>query len=272
MYMVDMDRSAEEFNRLVVIMARLRDPGGCPWDREQDYSTLKRYIIEEAYELVEAIEGGSPEAIREECGDLLLQVVFISRMAEELGDFDVVGVMSGLSQKLIRRHPHVFAGVDAKNSDEVLKNWEQIKIGERREKKEDPSVLAGVPRALPSLLRASRMQERAGKVGFDWPKGDISPVLAKVEEEIAELKEALALDPRSSEVREELGDVIFALANLARHLKIDPEEAAQAACEKFAHRFRQVEEMVGWTGRGLDTFTLEELDGYWESAKKRERV
>jgi len=270
--MVDMNKTADNFNYLVSIIARLREPGGCPWDREQDYSTLGRYIIEEAYELIEAIESGRPAAICEECGDLLLQVIFVARIAEELGDFDIAEAMSGLSRKLIRRHPHVFAGTDVKDSDEVLKNWEQIKVGERRIKNEDFSVLAGVPRGLPSLLRAARMQERAGKVGFDWPKGDIAPVLAKAEEEIAELKEALASNPNSREVKEEIGDTLFALVNLSRHLKIDPEAAVQEACEKFARRFRYVEDMAYRTGRGWDDFTLDELEGYWVLAKENEIV
>lgn len=270
--MVDLKISAEKFNEFVEIMARLRSPGGCPWDREQDHLTLRRYIIEEAYELIEAIESGNSRAICEECGDLMLQVVFVARIAEELGEFDIAGVMAGISQKLIRRHPHVFADTSVKDSEEVLRNWEQIKVGERKEKKEDPSVLAGIPRGLPSLLRAQRMQERAGKVGFDWPQGDITPVLAKVEEEIAELKAAMAENPNSPQVGEELGDVIFALGNLARHLHLDAESAAHRTCEKFASRFRYVEKEVAQTGREWSDFTLGELDFFWMAAKQREKV
>lgn len=270
--MVDKQISAERFNELIHIMERLRAPDGCPWDREQDYSTLRRYIIEEAYELIEAIESGASRAICEESGDLLLQVVFIACIAEELCDFNIADVISALCEKLVRRHPHVFGNVDVANSDEVLKNWEQIKIGERKVKNEDTSVLAGVPRGLPALLRASRMQERAGKVGFDWPQGDLKPVLAKVEEEIAELKEAITRDPRSKGVEEELGDALFALANLSRHLKINPEAAAHQACEKFRSRFRRVEEAAAETGRAWSDFTLKELDEYWISAKKKEKV
>lgn len=270
--MVDKKFSTEKFNELVGIMERLRAPGGCPWDREQDYFTLRRYIIEEAYELIEAIEGGVPRAICEECGDLMLQVIFIARMAEELGEFDITDVMSGLAQKLIRRHPHVFGDKDVKNSDEVLRNWEQIKVGERKEKQEDVSVLSGIPRALPSILRALRMQERAAKVGFDWPQGNLTPVLAKVEEELAELKEAIAENPTADEVREELGDLFFALANLSRHLKIDPESAVHQACEKFASRFRFIEKSANEIGREWNDFTLEELENYWNAAKQRERV
>lgn len=270
--MVDKTKLAEKFIEFFDIMKRLRAPGGCPWDREQDYLTLKRYIIEEAYELIEAVDGGNPSAICEECGDLMLQVVFVSCIAEELGDFDVTDVLDGISRKLIRRHPHVFGDIEAKSSDEVLRNWEQIKAAERKEKKEDPSVLAGVPRGLPSLLRASRMQERAAKIGFDWPPGNIMPVLAKVEEEINELKEAIAVDPGSAKVSAELGDVFFALANLSRHLKIEPESAAHRACKKFDSRFRFVEKKSAATGRPSGDFTLEELEGYWISAKQREKV
>lgn len=270
--MVDKMKAAEKFRELVTIMERLRAPDGCPWDREQDHRMLRRYIIEEAYELIEAIDGGNPRAICEECGDLMLQVAFVARIAEELGDFDIADVMAGISQKLVRRHPHVFGDIDVKDSDEVIRNWEQIKAEERREKKEDQSVLAGVPRGLPSLLRASRMQERAAKRGFDWPSGDVTPVLAKVEEEIAELKEAIAANPESAEVCVELGDVLFALANLSRHLKIDPEAAAQQACEKFDSRFRYVEKKAAETGRGWGDFSLDELESYWASAKQREKV
>lgn len=270
--MVDKVKSAERFNEFVGIMERLRAPGGCPWDREQDHLTLRRYIIEEAYELIQAIDEGNPRAVCEECGDLMLQVVFVARIAEELGDFDIADVMTGISQKLIRRHPHVFGDINVKDSDEVIQNWEMIKAGERRQKNEDPSVLSGVPRGLPSLLRASRMQERAAKTGFDWPCGDITPVLAKVEEEIAELKEAITKNPESAEVNEEFGDLLFAMANLARHLKIDPEAAGHKACEKFDSRFRYVEKRAAETGRGWGDFSLEELEAYWVSAKQREKV
>lgn len=270
--MVDKVKSSDRFIEFVSIMERLRAPDGCPWDREQDHQTLRRYIIEEAYELIQAIDEGNSRAICEECGDLMLQVIFVARIAEELGHFDISDVIKGISQKLIRRHPHVFGDINVKNSDEVLQNWEMIKASERREKNEDPSVLSGVPRGLPSLLRASRMQERAAKTGFDWPFDDITPVLAKVEEEIAELKEAIAQNPKSAEVSEELGDVLFAVANLSRHLKLDPEAAGHKACEKFDSRFRYVEKRAAETGRGWGDFSLEELETFWISAKQREKV
>ena len=265
--MVEPCETAEKFNKLVAVMKRLRAPGGCPWDREQDYLSLRRYIIEEAYELVEAIEKEDSHNMCEECGDLLLQVVFVSCMAEERGDFDICDVLDYLTEKLIRRHPHVFGDINVKNSEEVLRNWEQIKVGERKERHEDPSLLAGIPRGLPALLRAYRIQERAAKVGFDWPKGDLTPVMDKVHEEITELEEALS-SGTDNEVEEELGDLMFALANLSRHLKIDPEITLHKACMKFSSRFRLIEEAVSKSKRPWDDFTLDELDEYWVEAKK----
>lgn len=259
---------SEKFNKLVSVMKRLRAPGGCPWDREQDYLSLRRYIIEEAYELVEAIEKNDTENMCEECGDLLLQVVFVSCMAEERGDFDICAVLDHLTDKLIRRHPHVFGDVDVKNSEEVLKNWEQIKVGERKGRCDDASLLAGIPRGLPALLRAYRIQERASKVGFDWPKGDPAPVMDKVREEIKELEEAMS-SGTDNEVEEEIGDLMFAIANLSRHLNIDPETALHKACAKFSGRFRSVEESVSRSEREWNDFTLDELEEYWLDAKKK---
>lgn len=250
-------------------MRQLRAPDGCPWDREQDYLSLRRYIIEEAYELIEAIEGSGSDNICEECGDLLLQVVFVSCMAEELGDFNICQVLDHLTEKLIRRHPHVFGETKVNSSDEVLKNWEQIKVGEREDKKVDSSLLAGIPRGLPALLRAYRIQERAAKVGFDWPKGDPSPVLAKVDEELSELKENIISKAGKENIEEELGDLLFAAANLSRHLKADPEITLHKACVKFTQRFRLVENDVRESGRSWEEFTLDELDGFWEKAKRR---
>jgi XTP/dITP diphosphohydrolase/tetrapyrrole methylase family protein/MazG family protein/ATP diphosphatase len=222
--------------------------------------------------LIEAIESGKMQNVCEECGDLLLQVVFVSCIAEERGEFDVADVMDKLITKLVRRHPHVFGTVDVANSEEVLKNWEQIKVAERKEKHEDASLLAGVPRGLPSLLRAYRMQERAAKVGFDWPKGDLAPVIAKVEEEFAELKEVISEPDASKErIAEELGDFLFAAANLSRHLKVDPEIAAHRACEKFSSRFRYIEKQVADSGKAWQDFSLDELDSFWKQAKASEK-
>lgn len=260
-------KAAEKFTELVGIMKRLRAPGGCPWDREQTYLSLRRYIIEEAYELIQAIENENLENMCEECGDLMLQVVFIGCMAEERGDFTLAQAIEHLSEKLIRRHPHVFGDVSVKNSEEVLKNWEQIKVGERKGREEDPSLMAGIPRGMPALLRAYRIQERAAKPGFDWPKGDISPVLAKVREEIAEVEEAAASGD-GEKTAEEIGDLIFAAVNLARHLKVDPEIAAHRACEKFDSRFRSVERSVEESGRPWKEHSLDELEEYWQKAKQ----
>lgn len=258
----------EKFAKLVSVMKRLRAPDGCPWDREQTYLTLRRYIIEEAYELIQAIENENADNMCEECGDLLLQVVFISCLAEERGDFTVCDVLDAITTKMIRRHPHVFGDVSVKNSDEVLRNWEQIKVKERKGRgEEDHSMMAGVPRGMPALLRAYRIQERAAKVGFDWPKGDTAPVMAKIEEETAELKEAIKAGGKEH-IAEELGDLIFAAVNLSRHLGVDPEINLHKACEKFSGRFRQVEQKVEDSGRPWKEFSLDDLDGFWKEAKK----
>ncbi len=267
--MAEKQATGEKFIKLVEVMRRLRAPDGCPWDREQDYFSLRRCIIEEAYELIEAIENEDRDNICEECGDLMLQTVFISALAEEHDQFDICDVMDRLTEKLIRRHPHVFGETKVNDSEDVLRNWEQIKVGERREKNEDPSLLAGIPRGLPALLRAYRMQERAAKVGFDWPKGDLTPVLAKVEEEFNELKENIRNGAPREATEEELGDLLFAAANLSRHLKADPEITLHKACVKFGDRFRKVEDAVRISGKRWDEFSLEELDKFWEKAKRQ---
>lgn len=196
----------EAFSRLVGIMERLRAPDGCPWDREQDFSSLRRYIVEEAYELVEAIEGDGERAIMEESGDLLLQVVFISQIASEKGFFSIRDVLDGICSKLVHRHPHVFGDVNVADSEEVMRNWEAIKTGEKRKNGSDSSILSGIPRSMPSLLKAYRIQERAAKFGFDWPAGDTSPVIGKVREELSEVEGALA-EGNPEALVEEMGDL-----------------------------------------------------------------
>lgn len=267
--MSDFQSSASKFTKLIEIMKRLRAPRGCPWDREQTYLSLRRYIVEEAYELIEAVENEDISNMKEECGDLLLQVVFISCIAEERGEFEIGGVLDTLIEKLIRRHPHVFGDVCAETSEQVLKNWEQIKVSERKERKEDSSVMAGIPRGLPALLRSYRIQERAAKVGFDWPQNDLQPVLDKVEEELCELKEAIKKSD-SENISEELGDLLFATVNLSRHLKEDPEITLHKACHKFSARFRNVENSVIESGREWSTFSLDELEVLWQKAKTKE--
>ena len=269
------------FDEFVSIMKRLRGPGGCPWDREQKLADLRTYIVEEAYELTDAITAGDMDKVREEAGDLLLQIVFLSSIVSE-GDkigkaFDIEDVVKGISDKLIRRHPHVFqtpeaeiAGVD---SEQVLRNWERIKQEERKGKEEDVSILAGLPKGLPPLLKAHRVQGKAAHVGFDWPKGNLNPLFYKLDEEVAELKEAVALDgsdgAESGAVENELGDLLFMTVNLARHLNVNPDAALSMACNKFMERFRWVEKEAAASGRHLNDCTLEELDALWEEAKRR---
>jgi XTP/dITP diphosphohydrolase/tetrapyrrole methylase family protein/MazG family protein/ATP diphosphatase len=265
-----LENTGSSFQELAEVMRKLRSPGGCPWDREQTFETLRTYIIEESYELVEAITNENISEILEECGDLLLQPVFVSAIAEEKGLFSLADVIDTLREKLVRRHPHVFGDVSVRNSDDVLKNWENIKTDEKmndRKKYKDGSVLSGVPGSLPALVKAYRMQEKAANVGFDWPKGNMDPLFDKVEEEIGELKEALYNEsPVARE--EELGDLFFAMVNLARHLDIDPEVSLHKACSKFEKRFRSVEGQVGASGKKWSEFTLEELDSFWDSAKR----
>ena len=245
----------------------MRAPGGCPWDRKQTLETLRTPITEEAYELADAITKHDMAAIREEAGDLLLQVVFVASIAQELGAFGMKDVVRGICDKLIRRHPHVFGDVEAKDSDEVLRNWERIKSEERREKHESTSILAGIPDGLPPLLKANRIQGKVKHVGFDWPAGDDAPLFAKLDEEIQELKDASrGNDPEHT--AEELGDVLFMVVNIARRLNVDPDAALNMVCEKFRRRFQFMEECARNEGREISDYTLEELDSFWDKAKE----
>lgn len=254
------------FDELVGIIEKLRVE--CPWDKKQTLETLRTYIIEEAYELVEAITKGAPSEIREECGDLLLQIIFVSAIAKETGKFDIDGVIQSISEKLVRRHPHVFGSVVANDSEEVLRNWEQIKLKEKEEKgSANAAILSGVPAGLPALLKAFRIQEKAAHVGFDWERGNLQPVLAKVHEEILELCEANDAG-EFSHIEEEFGDLLFASVNLGRHLGVNPDVALSRANAKFMSRFGLVEKMVAQSGRGWDSFSLDELDDFWNKAKQ----
>lgn len=266
-----MSERAEKFLKLLSVMKRLREPNGCPWDREQNYMSLRKYILEESYELIEAIESGDIGDMTEECGDLLLQVVFVSTIAEERNDFDIKDVLDYISDKLIRRHPHVFGDVTVNDSEEVVKNWEQIKIGERKNKaKKDTSILAGVPRSMPALLRANRIQERAAKLGFDWEKEDLQPLYSKVGEELAEVKQAVETKDKAA-VSDEIGDLLFAVVNLSRHLDNDPEISLHNACAKFSSRFRYIENAVSASEKPWSDYNLDELDKLWEEAKAAEK-
>ncbi len=248
------------------VMKKLRGPGGCPWDKEQTLSDLRTYIVEEAYELVEAISGGRAEDMMEECGDVLLQVVFVAAVAEEQGLFSMKDVLAVLTEKLVRRHPHVFGEGDAATSAEVLQSWEEIKVTEKAKKKKDLSLLGGVPKGLPPLAKAGRIQSKAAHVGFDWKKGELSPLYGKVEEELKEVRQA-AETGKAEEVEEEMGDLFFASVNLARHLGVNPEAALARANGKFDQRFRRVEGYVAADERPWSSYSAEELDGLWNRAK-----
>lgn len=264
------DFGSGTFDDLIGIMKKLRAPGGCPWDAEQTLSSMRRYILEESHELVEAIEEGSLRDVCEECGDLLLQVVFISEIARERGDFGIEDVTRAICEKLVARHPHVFSGVTVKDASEVSRNWEKIKSGERKRRDADSSAMAGIPRGMPALLRAYRIQERAAKRGFDWEAGDTVPVRAKVIEELDEFRAEVAAADGPA-MKEELGDMLFAMVNLSRHLGIDPESALQDANAKFARRFREVESQAAQEGVEMEQMTLEELDAMWRKAKDKIR-
>lgn len=257
-----------DWNDLLDIMKKLRAPGGCPWDAEQTLNSLRRYILEEANELVEAIGDEDTAGVCEESGDLLLQVVFVSAVAAEAGLFDISDVVGGICSKLIKRHPHVFGDVTVKDSSEVGRNWEIIKAGERKSRDEDSSAMAGIPRGLPALLRSLRIQERAAKKGFDWERGDVASVRAKVLEELEELRFEVE-NINAGATQEELGDLLFAAVNMARHLGIDPEGALHEANGKFAARFRVVESIAEERGLAMEKMELAELDEMWKEAKKR---
>ena len=253
------------FSDLVKLMTRLRGPDGCPWDREQTLTTLKPFIIEEAYEVIDAIDRDDRQALAEELGDFLLQAVFIAEIAREEGSFEIDDAITLLHDKLVRRHPHVFADVEARDAEQVLVNWEKLKNEER--KAENKSVLDGVPQALPALLKASRLTEKAARVGFDWRRAE--DVFSKIEEEVGELREAVARGD-AQDVHDELGDLLFAIANIARKLDVNAEEALQSANRKFTRRFTSMESAVRADGRNLDQLSLEQMDALWDEAKARE--
>ena len=250
-------------------MDRLRDPGGCPWDREQTHHSLAPYFLEEAYEVVDAISDGDPAKLCEELGDLLLQIVFVARIARENDWFNLDDVCEKISEKMVRRHPHVFGDREVSGSAEVLQNWEQIKRDERAGTDES-SVLDGVPSSLPALLKAYRMTEKAAAVGFDWRKP--ADVMVKMHEEMAELEEELVKGEASANerVRAEMGDVLFVIANLARHLQVEPETALQGTNATFMRRFKAMEELAQEKGRDFRDMDLAEQDGLWEEVKEAE--
>jgi len=264
--------------RLLEIMAKLRDPdGGCPWDLEQNFRTIAPYTVEEAYEVADAIERGDFEALREELGDLLFQVVFYAQMGREEGRFDFGDIARDIAEKMIRRHPHVFAGADIKTAADQTRAWEEHKAAERAVGIAEPSALDGVPLALPALTRAEKLQKRAARVGFDWPKA--VQVLDKIEEEIAELRAEIGPEIGDSaaatpnpRIEDEVGDLLFALVNLARHLGCDPEQTLRGTNAKFERRFRSIEAALAKQGRGPADASLEEMEELWAAAKRAEKT
>ena len=257
------------FSELVALMARLRAPDGCPWDRQQTHATLKPYLLEEVYEALEAIDAADDAELCKELGDVLLQVVFHAQIAAEEGRFDIEAVGQAIVDKLIRRHPHVFGDANADEADEVLLRWEQIKKQERREQGEAaPSLLEGIPKHLPALMRAYRIQTRVAQQGFDWD--EVDGALDKVEEEFAEVRKAWETDEAAA-VEEEFGDLLFSLVNASRFLKVDPEQALRRAVAKFERRFRALEEIVHARGEEVAALSLAALDEIWDEVKVRER-
>jgi MazG family protein len=266
--------AGEKLSKLVDLMAHLRGPEGCPWDREQDYDTLKGLLLEEAYEVIDTINARDFQGLEDELGDLLFQVVFYSRLAEEEGRFDIDKVIERVHAKLIRRHPHVFGEVHAGNADEALKSWLKVKEQERasaaRSENEEKSVLDGIASALPATLAAYELGLRAAEVGFDWKK--VEDLLEKVEEEIRELRRELNREAgsRSSRLEEEVGDLLFAAANLARFLRSDPETCLRRANQKFRRRFQALEKEMTMRGRNLRECSLEEMESLWNELKSKE--
>lgn len=264
------DRSRPGIERLLEVMRRLRDPErGCPWDKEQSFATIAPYTIEEAYEVADAIRREAWGELAGELGDLLLQVVYHARMAEEAGLFDFEQVAHGIADKMIRRHPHVFGAAVVESAAAQRRAWEEVKAAERAGKAADPSVLADLPLALPALSRAEKLQSRAARIGFDWPEP--APILAKIEEELAEVRDSLAAGRGKAELEEEIGDLLFAVVNLARRLEVDAEAALRAANAKFERRFREVEARARAAGGDPARLDLAALDALWEEVKRQER-
>jgi tetrapyrrole methylase family protein/MazG family protein len=253
----------DEFRKLVEIMARLRANGGCEWDRAQTHETLRQYLVEETHEVIDAIRGGNPDSLCEELGDLFLQILFHAQIASENGQFDITDVIASISEKMVRRHPHVFGDVTADTPEAVSRQWDHIK--KTVENRSHESIVGGIPKEFPSLLRAAKMSKKAARAGFDWERTE--QVLGKVEEELSELKEAMAEgDPAHTE--HELGDVLFSLVNLARFLGLNAEVAMVSVNERFERRFREMEKIAAETGCSIENADMPTLDRLWEMAKK----
>ena len=268
------DPAGQKFEKLVQIMATLRGPSGCPWDKQQDFNSLKPMLVEEVYEVLEAIENNDFDGLSEELGDLLLHVVFHAQLGKEAGQFDINTVIQKISDKLVRRHPHVFGGESASTPEEVIKNWETIKAQEKAEKlqnrtPEQRSLLEGIPGKLPALHEAHQISSRAARVGFDWP--DVDGIFDKLQEEVRELKEAISAggdEGRRERLEDEIGDMLFVIVNIARYLKIDSESALKRANRKFKSRFQYMESELAKQGKNLDQTPLAEMEALWQRAKR----
>ncbi len=262
----NVSKAGEKFQRLVEIMVRLRSAEGCPWDRAQNFDSIKPYVLEETYEVIDAIEARDWRSLAEELGDLMLQSVFFAQMGAEAGKFSIEDSLDAIVEKLIRRHPHVFGAGDAKTPEEVKERWDEIKRDEDRDKgRAEAGLLDRVPRVLPALMEAQQLTARAARVGFDWENAD--QVLLKLDEELKELAEARRQDLRE-EVEQEIGDLLFVLVNLARLLKVDAEQALRGTNAKFRGRFGYLERKLAAKGKPLEQATLAEMDSLWEEAKK----
>lgn len=269
-----MDRKKADIEKLVQLVERLRGENGCPWDREQTRETLKPMLIEEAYEVLDALDSEDPAELKDELGDLLFQVIFHSQIAYEKNEFDLADVIDRSHSKMVRRHPHIFGNADLKTADDVLKNWEDIKAAEKgiesaSKPHSERSLLDGIPSKLPALHRAHQMTAKAARVGFDWPH--LREIMSKMQEEASELLQAQsANDPEK--VADEVGDLLFVAANVARFLGVDPETALARSNSKFENRFRYLESEIKKQGRELRDASLEEMDALWEEAKRKERA
>src|SRR5438093_2336950 len=265
--------TGERFERLVNIMATLRGPNGCPWDKQQDFNSLKPMLIEEVYEVLEAIENNDLDSLAEELGDLLLHVVFHAHLGKEAGQFDINTVVDKISDKLVRRHPHVFGNESVSTAEEVIKNWEAIKAEEKAQKlqnrtPEQRSLLEGIPSKLPAIHEAHQTSSRAARVGFDWP--DVDGIFEKLQEEVRELKEVISSggdETRRERLEDEIGDILFVIVNIARYLKIDSESALKRANRKFKVRFRYMENELARQGKNLEQTSLQEMEALWQKAK-----
>jgi len=257
-------RAQKTLKRLLEIICRLRSPDGCMWDRQQNIKDIGRYLMDETYEVIDAIESGSPEELREEMGDLLFQIFFIAGIAEEAGNFNISDVMENVTQKMIRRHPHVFGDKTVRNIDEIRSNWEDIKKHVENRNRSGAHILAGIPRSMPSLLAAQKMTENASKVGFDWIKAE--DVLVKIEEELLEFKLAVQSDDHKK-IKEEIGDLFLSLVNVCRFMDVNAEEALKSAMKKFGDRFQYIEDMLAVKGKTPMEASLAEMDDLWNESK-----